>query len=233
MPFNRYFLDAPLLAGEKVALTEGEFHHLTHVMRQKAGAPVEIVNGRNLLATAYVEAIERNRAILSIRHVEEKISSRKKVILVQAIPRLSHLEWIVEKGTELNAEAFWLFPSLLSEKKEFSLAQEQRLAHLVIAAMKQCGRLDLPKMHYLPPLAEWETIPEGTLFFGDTREEAPLLKHETKQDPVFIFIGPEKGFHPKELLLLEERFRAKGVKLHDNILRVETAALVALATLSI
>jgi 16S rRNA (uracil1498-N3)-methyltransferase len=200
-------------------------------MRVKKKETVELVNGKNLLALASLESVEKKRASLLIQEVKTDISPRKKVILVQALPRLNHLEWILEKGTELNASAFWLFPSLNSEKKECSSEQLLRLRALTISAMKQCGRTDLPTIHLLPPLDRWEEVPKGTLLYGDTRKEAPYLKRES-EEPIYFFVGPEKGFHPHELELLEKRFHAQGAKLHENTLRVETAPFVALALLS-
>ena len=225
MPSDRYFIDAPLTEGAIVSLEEGEFHHLANVMRTQIGETVELVNGKECLAHAVVEKIEKKRAALHIRSVHKKSNSGKKAILAQALPRLQKLEFILEKGTELNAGAFWLFPGILSEKDSISPSQLDRLRAHIISAMKQCGRLDLPDLLLKPPLDQWEK-PEGTLLFGDTRETAkPLTKTE---GTVIIFIGPEKGFHPKEIEILENKFQATGVKLHDNILRVETAALVAL-----
>jgi 16S rRNA (uracil1498-N3)-methyltransferase len=230
--FNRYFIDTLFSPRETVLLTGREFHHLRHVMRMKSGESVELINGHNVLAIARIETIDEESASLFIQKVEKKTFNKRRVLLVQAIPRLNHLEWIVEKGTELNVEAFWLFPSLLSEKIDFSSSQQQRLIQISIAAMKQCGRTDLPPIHYLSPLEHWKNIPEGMLLFGDTRPSAPFLNTcAVTQEPIYLFIGPEKGFHPKEEKILSEKFNALGVRLHENILRVETASLAAVACL--
>ena len=47
-----------------------------------------------------------------------------------------------------------------------------------------------------------------------------------------IFIGPEKGFSEKEVGILEH-LGVKSIRLHENILRVETAALVGLVFLGL
>jgi 16S rRNA (uracil1498-N3)-methyltransferase len=147
---------------------------------------------------------------------------------------MNHLEWIIEKGTELNATEFWLFPGRLSEKGELSGNQQERLLHLALAAMKQCGRLDLPSIVLKPPLLQWGAI-EGTLFFGDTAQEAPFLWEvphlKPAKPPVVFFVGPEKGFDKKEHAHLTEGMGARGVRVHRNILRTETAPLTALSIL--
>ena len=227
MPSNRFYIDADLKA-ETLSLDGEEFHHLVRVMRMQENDTVEVVNGRGMLATATIQNIGKAEATLRVSSLHTAKKSRE-IILAQAIPRMNHLEWIIEKGTELGATAFWLFPGELSEKNTLSPNQEERLKALSIAAMKQCGSLFLPAIIVKPSLSQWTPIP-GSLIYGDTRENAPKIPHALK-DPVVIFIGPEKGFAQKEIEILEHRLKALGVKLHDNILRTETAAITALAQL--
>jgi len=197
-------------------------------MRSQVGDSVEVVNGRGELAAAAIQTIGKDKAILKITsHRTEK--KRAEIILAQAIPRMNHLEWIIEKGTELGASIFWLFPGDYSEKKTLSGHQEDRLKALSIAAMKQCGSLFLPSIVIKPPLAIWTPL-AGSLFYGDVRKNVPKLPHAPKE-PIVIFIGPEKGFSPKEVEILEQKLKAQGIKLHENILRTETAGIVALAQL--
>ncbi len=228
MPAERYFLDALFSEGQEIALAGDECHHLCTVMRTQVGEKVELVNGKNQLAVASVQAIGKKRALLRLESLSSK-TPPPSVILAQAIPRFHRLETILEKGTELGATQFWLFPGMRSEKKELSPAQQERMRLIAISAMKQCGRLDLPAIELMPPLASWP-IPIGNLFYGDTRPDAPRFKgRATLADPLLFFIGPEKGFDEKEIALLEQKFGAMGVKLHENILRTDTASLVALS----
>jgi RsmE family RNA methyltransferase len=92
--------------------------------------------------------------------------------------------------------------------------------------MKQCGRLDLPPIQLFASLASILSTPH-THLYGDTRPDAkPLIP----QEKVVFITGPERGFSPKELKLLEQR--ATGVSLHRNILRAETAPIAAICRLS-
>ena len=119
---------------------------------------------------------------------------------------------------------FWLFPGEKSEKK--TVSHLQRLETIQINALKQCGRLFLPRITLKPPLDQWQQ-PPGSLFFGDLSPQAPLLKGPFTS-PITFFIGPEKGFSPTELATLSQ-FKAIGISLHHNILRAETAAITALS----
>lgn len=232
MPHNRYYIDADLLENASISLSGEECHHLVRVLRARKGDQVELINGRNQLASATIIEVAKHCAELAIDRVFQETSPKPQLILAMGIPRMNHLEWIIEKGTELNATAFWLFPGLLSEKQNLSDSQHERLKQLAISAMKQCGRLDLPAIEFKPPLLQWSTLP-GTLLFGDTSEDAPYLWNlplpKPLPAPVILFIGPEKGFDTKERAFLLNTLKAIGMRLSPNILRTETAPLAALS----
>lgn len=228
MPHNRFFSDAPFESQPEILLEETEWHHLAHVFRTKEGEHVELVNGRGQLAQATVLELRKKSALLKIDTFETK-PLPSPLILALAMPRKNHLEWIIEKGTELGATAFWLFPGMWSEKEGLSPSQEQRLHSLCIAAMKQCGRLDLPKIEKHPPLLDWKKG-TGTLLFGDTEPSAPYLWTLPPLSlPITLLIGPERGLSPQEVEHLKTVLKAQGTRLHPHILRAETAPLVALS----
>ena len=126
---------------------------------------------------------------------------------------------------------FWLFPGKHSEKESFSDQQEKRMKMLIIAAMKQCGRLDLPKIVLKSSLGECRYAGKAQVFYGDVREGRPPLPVLDPKRPILFYVGPEAGFHADEVEMLESC--AVGVSLHPNILRVDTAAIAALSQVSL
>ena len=234
MPADRFFTPN-LFAMDQLASLDGkEFHHLKNVTRTKPGEQVEVVNGLGELAVAVVEEVERHHATLRILKLDKSPPPRYTIILAQAIPRIQRLDFILEKGTELGLTEFRLFPGDRSERKSLTEHQLERLRALTVAAMKQCGRLYLPTLSVAPPLAKWKPL-TGSPFFGDLAPEAPTFFSEWQQHPpreeIVFFIGPESGFSGEEELLLHQ-LGAKGVKLHHNILRTDTAALTSLSLIS-
>lgn len=224
MPAERFYIDQPLT--DTLTLEGTEFHHLAHVMRVRVGEEIELVNGRGALATATVLAITKHNATLSILSSSQSPLPEPRIILALPLMRLPKLELIIEKCTELGADAFWLYPAHHSDKDDLSPNQFERLTHIAISAMKQCGRLDLPPIKILAHFADLFGKPY-TYLFGDTRPDAPKITPGEKN--VFI-TGPEKGFSEKEVTLLEKS--AIGVRLNKNILRAETAPIAAVALLS-
>ena len=231
MPNERYYIDETLSLDLSVNLKGTEFHHLARVMRSQMGDAVELINGKGVLAEGVITSLDKNSAVIRLEKISEEKNLPTKIILAQALPKINRLDFILEKGTELGVDEFWLFPGQQSIKKDFSENQMERAKAITIAAMKQCGRLTLPPVKLLPTLNQWTNF-ENNCFFGDIHTHAPLFLDawkplESKASLTF-FIGPESGWSLNEINLFKKQ-DVTGVKLHDHILRTDTASLVALS----
>lgn len=211
MPVNRYYSFTETITGD-------ELTHLK-VTRAKVDDQIELIDGKGRLATATITSINKKEATVAIQSTHTE-PPKKGPILAQAIPRLNRLDTILEKGCELGASSFWLFPGDLSEKKELTPTQKKRCDRIIINALKQCGSLYLPTIEWKPPLTSWEDIPSPA-FYGDPTANTPL------SPAAIIIIGPESGFSENEHTWLKQH--ATGARLHHNILRTDTAAIAALA----
>ena len=138
---------------------------------------MELVNGRGSLAKATVSGITKHSALLEVLSVESTPIHPPRYILAIPLMRPSKLELIIEKCTELGADAFWLYPAQFSDKDDLSANQQERLTHVAISAMKQCGRLDLPSIQIIDRFEGlFSSIPA---FFGERvqlRRRSPLKK---------------------------------------------------------
>jgi 16S rRNA (uracil1498-N3)-methyltransferase len=232
MPHDRYFSDEPLLLGKRVALIENEFHHLKHVMKREKGDLIEIVNGKGQCATGKIFSIHSKEVLVDLLDVQTQKAPPFSLYLAQAQIAHTKLDWVLEKGCELGVTDFFLFPTDFSSKPSSKEARQQRNLSLLISSIKQCGRLFLPKITFLPNLSALSSL-QATFYFGDLKENAPLLKDSLKSHPISqtpcLCIGPEKGFSSDELFFLENKLHANGVRLHLNILRSETASIMGIS----
>ena len=228
MPADRFFHDGPLQQGATIELTGPEHHHLARVMRISIGEEIELINGRGALAHATLQDLNKRSAACHLLKVATIHRPAAQTILAIPLMRPSKLELIVEKGTELGADAFHFYPADHSEKPSLSENGLERLQNLILSAVKQSGRLFLPSIELLPNL-EHILKASGSHFYGDVNPDAATLASiETGKETIFI-TGPERGFSDREEKLLKEK--AQGVKLNHNILRAETAPLAAIAIL--
>lgn len=235
MPDNRFFALDTFTSGKRVQITDQEMHHMLHVMRIKEKESIELVNGKGDLAFATVEKIDKRSVTASIDDVRKEPQAPCRLILAQGMPRLARLEYIVEKATELGVTDLWLFPAEKSEIKTLTDKQVERLTLILSSALKQCGRLYLPLITLMPPLAKWQKAPiKG--FFGDVHDSAlPLLRFlspEISQEDLMWIVGPEKGFSEEENKIMKDKLSFQGACLCKNILRTDTAAIAGLSVLT-
>lgn len=218
MPHDRFYHPGPLKGA--IELTGDEHHHLFKVMRALSGTEIELIDGKGTLAKATVETIDRKTAHLKIKQSAFQGPTKQRQ-LVMSLIKQPKLELVIEKCTELGITDFHLFPAEYSERDHLSDNHQNRLHTIAVAASKQCGRLYFPTIH----LHSKMHIPESSAY-ASLKNNPPELKTVQVNN---ILIGPEKGWSKTEEELLH--MQAQAVSLHENILRAETAAIVASAGL--
>lgn len=227
MPQNRYFLPTPLKDGDHLFLRDEEHHYLRQVMRQRVGETIDLINGKGALASGKIVSIEKNETEVALLSVTQSLPPPFSLRLVLGFLKPSHFEYACEKATELGVGSFCFFPAKLSEKREISEQYLKRLQNITLSATKQCGRLFLPSIVVKERLKD--CLDDSLTLFGDLESGLPLKSLELSPN-VSLVIGPESGFSEQERALLLQH-GAKGVLLHQNTLRAETAAAMGIASL--
>lgn len=226
---ERFYLKTKLAPNQNIELKETEHHHLSRVMRLRENEETEVCNGLGTIAKAKIIRIEKEKTLLEILSVEDQPFPSSSVLLGLPMMRPSKLEWVLEKGTEIGADGFFIYPADNSTQDSLSSHQIERLRIITISALKQSKRLFLPSIEILPSL-EAVLAKQATILFGSLEDSAPNLTFPKDLNTLMI-TGPESGFSKRELELLKNK--GEGVRLNPNVLRAETAPLVALSLICI
>jgi 16S rRNA (uracil1498-N3)-methyltransferase len=214
----RFFSQNHLIQNEPISLSDDEMHHLKRVLRVRIGEKIEVVDGKGSLAQAIYDD-----EIISEKVYHQKKTEIKKV-LIQAIPEKNHLDFILEKATEIGITDFYFFPAERSKIKEISDGALMRMKKITISAMKQCKRLFLPNIHLQTKMDNFKDL-SFPLFLADPKGQ-PFQKEATETSKA-ILVGPESGLSSKEINFLISDCKAKSISLSPNILRAETASIIA------
>jgi 16S rRNA (uracil1498-N3)-methyltransferase len=171
------------------------------------------------------------------------------------MPANERMDWLVEKAAELGVASI---QPLMTERSVLRLNGERaakKQAHwqsVAVAACEQCGGNRVPVVHGLMSLSDWFKLrtsapaPDGlacllSLQPASTGLRQALAQHDaappsapdkstSNMRSVTFLSGPEGGLSSaEEQLALNQGFRP--VTLGTRVLRAETAALAALATL--
>jgi 16S rRNA (uracil1498-N3)-methyltransferase len=228
----RLFLERDL-SGDKLALDEREAHYLGHVLRLKRGDELVAFNGLGTERSASVASLQRRGAELELRApVEALPASRIELTLVQALPKSDAMDLIVQKATELGAQAIVPVYTEFSVVKLDAERAERRVEHwrkIAQSACEQCGRHAPPTIREAGPLAEaLDTLIADARFALDLDARARLADVGAPARQIAVAIGPEGGFGANDWRRLDAA-RFARVGLGPRVLRAETAALAVCA----
>jgi 16S rRNA (uracil1498-N3)-methyltransferase len=212
------------------ALTGEQANHLARVLRAETGQIFDIVAG-GFLHRAEITAVSNERVDFLL-HEELEADAALPVHLYLAIFKFDHLEWAVEKATELGVARI---TPVLARRTEKHLAQAaikrverwRRIAH---EASQQSRRTDVPTVADPIPLKQalaTETAATKILL-SETEQATSLVSAISATRDLALAIGPEGGWTPEEMKLFAD-YAWTPVTLGPRILRAETAAVAAIA----
>ncbi len=220
--------------GETFELTETESHHLTRVLRLREGATIWLLDGVGTAYRAQVEDVASGRVQGRIlRRYPNYGETVVPLHLGLGLLKRDRMEWAVEKATEAGIKS--ITPLLLDRCVKRSLRRE-RLEKVAQAAAKQCGRSVIPEVHDTLSLNQWlEICSPGRSLVCSQDTKLSLSEWYRSAVPhttdLFILIGPEGDFSPREKDLLGQA-PMTAIHLGPRRLRSETAVITALAILN-
>jgi 16S rRNA (uracil1498-N3)-methyltransferase len=213
------------------SLTGDQALHLARVLRAQAGQVFDVVAG-GFLRRAEITSVSEREVVFSLGE-ELEMDESLPVHLLMAVFKFDHMEWGLEKATELGAARV---TPVLARRTEKHLAQAaakrvERWRKIVREASQQSRRSDVLVVD--DPVALKLAVPMVTagtkLLLAETEQEHSLRAAlEGEVDSVAMAIGPEGGWAPDEIKLFEDS-GWRAVTLGPRILRAETAAIAALA----
>jgi 16S rRNA (uracil1498-N3)-methyltransferase len=228
MPFRFFLPKHNFTVSDQLFLLGDEYHHAHNVLRVAPDDLVYLQNGEGYCATARIGSINKKQLSLTVVDVHYEKQTAYPITLILAYLKPGHLDFALEKGTELGIDHFIFYQAEKSERKEMGPNIVKRCEHLIIAAMKQSSRLYLPSMTLGGTLKNVLNDLNAPFLFCDIEKNIPYIDVALKAlhpSPINILIGSESGFSHSEKTFLHEH--GTPVLLHKNILRAETAAICA------
>ena len=217
----RIFFDKSLELNLTLKLDKSQSHYLSKVMRINIGENFSIFN-KNGEWEAKVKNL--NRGIIEFL-VTKKIRAsinEKEICLAFAPIKTNYLNLMIQKATELGVTKFM---PVLTERTIVRELNEDRLKKIIIEASEQSNRLHVPELCKLIKLNEFLKLNQNlNLIFGDLNSDNTKVNLSNKES-LCILIGPEGDFTTKERNQIMKFKKLIPLKINNNILRSETAAI--------
>jgi len=217
--------------------------HLARVLRAQPGQIYDIVSN-GFLHRAEITSVSEQQVDFTL-HEELSSDAALPLHLLLAVFKFDHMEWAIEKATELGIARITPILARRTEKHlaNAALKRSERWRRIALEASKQSRRTDIPQIADpipLRPALEHETAPTRILL-SETEQSTTLtaaltdsLKttaSEAVSQSHALAIGPEGGWTPEEMSLFTQH-AWQPVTLGPRILRAETAAIAAIAIAS-
>jgi 16S rRNA (uracil1498-N3)-methyltransferase len=238
MTIHQFFIKRSQIdTDQRVQLDGPDVHHIRNVLRLKKGAKIRLADENQNLYLASVEKVTAKAVLATLLEPIGIESPLARLSVVQGIPRLPRADFITQKLTELGACNIVFAPAKHSSYRDAFdriSARLSRLRKIAVAAAKQSGRRDIPKVLLFGSMEEAAKTqePDSLLLVANEKSRegnlSELVSRAGRGGLITVFIGPEGGLSADEIRLLEG-MGASSFSLGRNILRTETAALVAAA----
>jgi 16S rRNA (uracil1498-N3)-methyltransferase len=236
MTRRRWIADA--WTATTASLTGEQAEHLARVLRASPGQVYDVVAG-GFLHRAEIISVRSASAgqaaeVLFTLQEELESDSALPLLLLLAVFKFDHMEWAIEKATELGVSRI---TPVLARRTEKHLAQASTKR---AERSKQSRRTTIPEI--TDPIALKEALGQTAspvrILLSETEQftsiAVALQQHSSTTDSALthaLAIGPEGGWTQAEMALFAQH-EWQPVTLGPRILRAETAAIAAIAILS-
>ncbi|HMU30447.1 MAG TPA: RsmE family RNA methyltransferase [Nitrospira sp.] len=232
-----FFISSAEIHGTALTLTGELCHHLRASLRVKPGEVLRLTDEHRQRYEVRVSAVAPQALTAEILESRPgPIDTSPRVILAQVILKGDHMDWVVQKASELGVKAVLPLISrhgVVRPQPERVAAQVARWQRIATEAAQQSEQWQPPQV--LEPL-------EVRRFFSGHQATTALLLAERQNavglanvplpalptDTITVIVGPEGGWAEEELSQAMDG-QCLAVSLGEHILRADTAAVTALS----
>ena len=217
-------------------LEDGDYHHIKNVMKMKRGDLIKVVYDK-VIYTCKLNNVS-NKSTFDIIKKEENQNERVNICVAFSLIKEQKLNYLLQKTTELGVNK--LIPietkrSVVKIEGNKEKAKIDRWKKICKEASEQSFRTDIPEISSILTLQGLVDLDYDLKLVcslnKNTKNIKKILEKNNKCVKILLVVGPEGGFDPlEEEYLLENGF--KSVSLGENVLRAETAPVVALSMIN-
>ena len=227
----RIFFPESLSLNFTSKLEKPQSHYLTKVMRVKIGENFSLFN-KNGEWQAKINNISKGIVEFIIKEQLRQKENTTEIWLAFSPIKSNYSNFMIQKATELGVTRF--IP-IIFDRTIVRKINSERLKKIIIEATEQSNRINPPLLEKLQNLKSFLKRNEKkfNLIFTDlnTKNKKIELNKNVKK-PLCIIIGPEGDFSEDERRAILDFEGVKAIKINENILRSETAAISSISILN-
>ncbi|MGG2395466.1 16S rRNA (uracil(1498)-N(3))-methyltransferase [Pseudomonas sp. SH1-B] len=228
--------DADFVGVDRVCLSGRRLKHLHEVHRAEAGDSLRVGRLNGLMGEGRLITLDAEHAELQVS-LDQPPPAKLALTLILALPRPKMLKRVLQTVSAMGVPRLILVNSYRVEKSfwQTPFLDAAAIREQLILGLEQARDTVLPEVvieKRFKPFVEdrLPALAAGTFGLVGHPGDYPACPRAVEQ-PVTLAIGPEGGWIPYEIELLQQAAGLQPVQLGERILRVETAVPVLLARL--
>ena len=228
----RLFFSESLSLNLSSKLNKSQSHYLTKVMRVKVEEFFSLFNQSGEWKAKINEISKGIVEFTVLKKLREK-NNEKDIWLAFTPIKSNFFNFMIQKATELGVTKF--IP-IITDRTIVRKINYERIEKIIIEASEQSNRIKVPKVEKIQNLNSFleKNNNKINIIFGDlnTENQNLDLKIKNEDKPICIIIGPEGDFTESERYQILNFNGVQSLKINNNILRTETAAISAISIIN-
>ena len=224
----RLFFPESLSLNLTAKLDKSQSHYVNKVMRIKVNKTFSLFNSGGEWEAKVKEITKGIVEFIATKQLRHRENS-KEIWLAFSPIKSNYFNFMIQKATELGVTKFL---PIIFDRTIVRKINNERLKKIIIEASEQSNRINIPSIEKAQNLKNFLSKYKNKidLIFTDLNTENKKLDiKKVKNIPICIIIGPEGDFSEKERKKLLTFEGIKPIKINENILRSETAAISTLS----
>lgn len=235
-----FFLPPEAITPPTISITGQLLTHVRDSLRMKVGDRLLVGDGEGRRYQAEVSAVAK--AAVTARILDTLLQPPRQLpslVLAQALLKGDKMDLVIQKTTELGVSSIVPLQTryaVVQPRLDRLDTQTARWQRIALEAAQQSEQWMVPEVMSPQPMLRYVGKDSGSLrlMLTERRETSVNLRKITLPDSpagiITLMVGPEGGWAPEELLEAEKAGFVP-ITLGPNILRAETAAIVAIGIL--
>jgi 16S rRNA (uracil1498-N3)-methyltransferase len=224
----RLFFPESLSINLTAKLDKSQSHYVNKVMRIKVNEVFSLFNSNGEWEAKILE-ISKSIVEFNVTKQLRQKENTKELWLAFSPIKSNYLNFMIQKATELGVTKFL---PIIFDRTVVRKINKERIEKVTIEAAEQSNRINIPSIEESQNLKSFLNNNIDLIFTDLNSENKKLDLKKTTEKPTCIIIGPEGDFSEFER---EQILSFKGVqpiKINENILRSETAAISAISIIN-
>lgn len=216
---------------KNLELLDDDIYHIRKVMRMKKGDLIKVVYD-NVVYTCKLLDL-KNNVIFDVINSEVKVDKGYSITVAFSLIKEQRLDYLLQKCTEIGVDSFIPLNtknSIVKIDVNKEVSKLSRWSKILKEASEQSNRYNIPKINEISFLKKLVNEDFDLKLLCSLNKNTKSIKKVLQNNPncarILLVTGPEGGFDfEEEEFLIENGFIS--ITLGDNVLRAETAPLVA------